>query len=286
MANRRMIYQDFFEDEYFGAKEYGLRLLWIGLIVSAADDQGRILDNTSLIRAKAFMFDSIENDKIDKWLSILVDDGKVIRYKSEGKSLIQITNWWEYQTPSWASPSKYPPPDNWTDRIKYHATGGKIEMQNWDQDGGLHNPLHSPLPMPVDSSLNDDDIKDDIKSDIDDYDDTPQPLPDDLFHACRVIYETTKGYPVTDGQSFTLMIKEFEKEGVTAQDYREAIKAMDADPKYSGRKPTSYKNWAIGYAQERRNPKKKPGGKQPKKAISPEDYKKSWLGDRVETEAI
>lgn len=34
------------------------------------------------------------------------------------------------------------------------------------------------------------------------------------------------------------------------------------------------------------NPKKKPGGKQPKKAISPEDYKKSWLADRVETEAL
>jgi len=36
MANRRMIYQDFFEDDYFGTVDIGLRLLWIGLIAAAA----------------------------------------------------------------------------------------------------------------------------------------------------------------------------------------------------------------------------------------------------------
>ncbi len=30
MANRRMIYQDFFEDDYFGGVDHTARLLWIG----------------------------------------------------------------------------------------------------------------------------------------------------------------------------------------------------------------------------------------------------------------
>ena len=85
----------------------------------------------------------------------------------------------------------------------------------------------------------------------------------DLFDSCQKIYETKKGLPVTDGKSFALMVKEFQDQGVTVEDYAAAIEAMDADPKYKGTKPTSYKNWAIGYAREKRNPKKPRKGKQP-----------------------
>ena len=79
----------------------------------------------------------------------------------------------------------------------------------------------------------------------------------DLFDDCQVIYETKKGYPITDGASFALMIKNFEANGVTAEDYAAAIDAMSANPKYArANKPTSYEAWAIGIADKRRNPVK------------------------------
>jgi hypothetical protein len=73
------------------------------LIVSLADDQGRILDHLSLIKSRAFVFDDdLDPDDIAKWLSMLEEIGCIYRYTKGGKNLIQIVKWWGYQTPSWA----------------------------------------------------------------------------------------------------------------------------------------------------------------------------------------
>jgi len=101
----------------------------------------------------------------------------------------------------------------------------------------------------------------------------------DLFEECQIIYESKKGKPVTDGQSFALMIQNFEKEGVTVGDYSAAIDAMDADGKYKGSKPTSYEAWAIGYADKRKNPAKYAKDKKVRdesKKLDPETYRNSW----------
>jgi hypothetical protein len=74
---------------------------------------------------------------------------------------------------------------------------------------------------------------------------------DSLFDSCMEIYQTKKGRLVTDGASFSQMIKKFKDQGVTAEDYAAAIDAQDANPKYRGTKPTSYENYAIGIAQAR-----------------------------------
>jgi hypothetical protein len=76
----------------------------------------------------------------------------------------------------------------------------------------------------------------------------------DLFDACRTIYETKKGRPVTDDKTFSQMINNFKAHGVTADDYAAAIDAMDADPRYNGSESTSYERWAIGYAEKRKSP--------------------------------
>ena len=101
----------------------------------------------------------------------------------------------------------------------------------------------------------------------------------DLFKACQKIYETKKGYLISDGQAFTLMINNFKKLGVTAQDYAAAIDAMDADPRYKGSKPTSYETWAIGYADKRKNPAKYSKDKKNREMaekLDPDTYKKDW----------
>jgi hypothetical protein len=83
----------------------------------------------------------------------------------------------------------------------------------------------------------------------------------DLFKQCKAIFETKKGKLITDGRAFSLMINNFKKAGVTAEDYGAAIDAMDADDRYNGSKPTSYESWAIGYAEKRKNPTKVRKGK-------------------------
>lgn len=101
----------------------------------------------------------------------------------------------------------------------------------------------------------------------------------DLFDACKSIYETKKGALITDGQGFALMINNFKAHGVTADDYAAAIDAMDADGRYKASKPTSYEQWAIGYAQKRRNPARASSSKKlhsDADKMDPETYRRSW----------
>jgi len=226
------------------------------------------------------MYDrDVTDEQVDKWLYKLNVDGKIIRYLADNKRLIQITKWWDYQTPSWASESKYPPPPNWIDRVKCHVAGGTIKNVNWDKDGGLSNVLHSVLPNQQDRPLND--IKDDVNDDIDDDDDfNAQDENTDIHKRFQRIYETKKGLPVTDGASFALMIGNFERAGVTADDYAAAIDAMDADDRYKGSKPTSYEKWALGIADKRKNPMKYAKDKktrQDAEKMDAENYKRSWV---------
>jgi hypothetical protein len=133
---------ELFEDDFIGSLDFFQRLVWIGLFVSCADDQGRVIDNNSVIRSKVFLFDSnVDDVMIETAVKILADAGKIVRYVSGNKRLIQIVKWWQYQTPSWASPSRFPAPNGWTDRAKYHTVGNKIEQLNWDKQGGFDNQM-------------------------------------------------------------------------------------------------------------------------------------------------
>ena len=170
MANKRMITGDLFEDD-ISSEDYFTRLLWIGLIVAVADDQGRIIDNPAIMKARIFPFDENITDK--QINDSLAKIGKsILRYSAGGKKLIQIVKWWKYQTPSWAAESKYPAPTGWTDKIKVHVSGNKVRSVNWETDGGfvgnqvptpVHSPLPTPVPTPVHSPLNESDIKSDVK---------------------------------------------------------------------------------------------------------------------------
>ena len=151
MSNRRMISADLFEDDYIYSVDYVARFAWIGLIVSCADDQGRFLDNPAIIYSKIFALDNdITIDKVESIISGFADAGKIVRYQINNKKIIQIVNWWKYQTPSWASPSKYPPPEGWIDRVKCHKQNKKIEIINWDKEGGFQH-IHNDLSIEQDN---------------------------------------------------------------------------------------------------------------------------------------
>lgn len=136
MAKQRMIYSDVWEDDFFTSLTIFQRLLWIGLITSCADDQGRFQDNAALVRSKVFPIDDIQISELEAGLTVFCEAGRIARYTAGDKHICQIVNWWKYQTPRWAGRSIYPPPPGWTDRERYHAAGNTIEESNWSSKGG------------------------------------------------------------------------------------------------------------------------------------------------------
>ena len=138
----RNISSDIFADEFFGTLNQTHRLLWLGLLLNLADDQGRFIDNVALMRSLLFPYDSDVTVKdIEKGLALFASKHKILRYTAgtngSSKQLIQITNWWKYQkSTQWAGRSQHPAPPKWNDRIRAHETGGAIALVNWDKAGG------------------------------------------------------------------------------------------------------------------------------------------------------
>lgn len=135
MARGRMIHTQIWRSEKFS--EFGLRerLLWIGLITNA-DDQGRGQAHPNLVRSDVFPLEDVPIPEIVSALEAFQARDMLILYRGDDKHLYQVVNWWEYQgAMSWAWPSKYPPPDGWTDRIKYRK-GNTVMEENWTLDGG------------------------------------------------------------------------------------------------------------------------------------------------------
>ena len=257
MTNKRMVYQDMFEDDEIGTMAVQVRLLWVGLIVAVADDQGRLLDNTSLIKSKVFVYDSdITEDMITDWLCVLSESNMIIKYQVGNKQLIQIVKWWKYQTPAWASESKFQPPNNWIDRARVHGNSGKVKTINWDINGGFPTnpptllptlpPTHLPKPPIVNTDINTDTDINTVKN----YDESFQ----------KVWEKESEGKPVKSPQAFFKMLDEFKAAGVTPTDYRTAIQEQSKST-YKVTSPTSAKQWALGIAELRKQPAKKNGKK-------------------------
>ncbi len=132
MANRRMITSSIWQDEWFGPLSFFEQALWIGLFSVCADDQGRLIDSPILIRASVFPYKDVSLDEIETALGTFSQAGRVIRYQSGSKRLLQIVNWWKQQRAQWASRSDWPAPDDWVDRVRTRTSAGMV-TENWWQ---------------------------------------------------------------------------------------------------------------------------------------------------------
>jgi len=133
-----------FIDEFSGQLQLEFQLLWIGLLMIIADDQGRMLDNAAEIRAQIFPHQpQITDEIIEAGLTLYSEKHKIHRYSvgsnGSGRRLIQIINWWRYQKHSThMGRSQYPPPPKWVDRVCTHDPGSKETVKvNWDKEGGF-----------------------------------------------------------------------------------------------------------------------------------------------------
>lgn len=159
MSEGRMISAKIFKDDFVGNLSYFERLVWLGLIVACADDQGRCLDNAKLIDAEIFPYDDVSKEKINLVLDNFVQVGKIIRYEAKNQRLIQIVNWWKNQRPNWAGRSIYTAPNGWVDRIHCHSKGNVIITENWNKAGGLDSTQDTPQDGPQDGREGKDDGK-------------------------------------------------------------------------------------------------------------------------------
>lgn len=147
MARGRLVATDIFEDDFFMGLDNLQRLVWLGLIVRVADDQGRLQDNPALIRSAIFPADDVTTQEVETALILFAQSNRIERYTADGKRLIQIVNWWKYQTPAWAARSRYAAPAGWTDRIKMHTSGtNSVTKENWDHPGGYAVPFVDEIP--------------------------------------------------------------------------------------------------------------------------------------------
>ncbi len=150
-TQRRMISGDIWRDEVISTLNLLGRLLWVGLIVTCADDQGRLINNARLIRSDVFPLDDTPVEQIEDALQELQKGGGLIAYEVGGKAFLQLTHWWKYQSPSWAAPSRYPAPPEWNDRVKIHK-GSQIYTENWNIPGGFApqpKPLRTRIPIGI-----------------------------------------------------------------------------------------------------------------------------------------
>ena len=137
MATKRLVAAETFSDEFFISLDYMEKVLWLGLIIKVADDQGRFQDNMALIRSSVFPADDIPANKIAKMIDGFVEKGRLYRYQKDDKKLLQLVNWWKHQNHQFPVKSIFPPPDHWTDRYKFKKSDKSTEGMNWEDAGGF-----------------------------------------------------------------------------------------------------------------------------------------------------
>jgi len=136
MSKKRALDSTIRTSQTFAALSYRQRDLWQGLI-AIADDQGRLPGFAAYVRSRVWPFDDIPLAEVEADLDRLIELDMILKYEAEGKTFIQLINWWKYQSPQWAGASDYPAPPGWTDRTRYHGKEHLIITENWDKPGGF-----------------------------------------------------------------------------------------------------------------------------------------------------
>ncbi len=103
--------------------------MWIN-----ADDQGRLSGDPDEIKYIVCPnLPEISKEDVPSLLKELADikPGLILLYPTSKTEAIQMIDWWEEQKLQWASPSSNPPPEGWTDHVRYHLTPKEIITENW-----------------------------------------------------------------------------------------------------------------------------------------------------------
>ncbi len=131
IARGRIVPQSLSTDPRYGHLSLKAQVLYPLLWINC-DDQGRLSGDPDEIKYTACpSVKEILTEEIPLLLKEMETQGMIKVYSTSRSNAIQMLDWWEEQHLQWAYPSRYSPPPEWQDRLRYHATPTEIIIENW-----------------------------------------------------------------------------------------------------------------------------------------------------------
>ena len=130
-AESRLIYNSISTSERVASLDVKGALLYTWMITHA-DSQGRMQGKPKVIKQQVVPFlDEITVEDVAESLGLMNEQTLIIRYDdSKGRPLIQIADWWDWQTGlKYKAPSHYEPPKGWEDRVTHRDDNGKFSQE-------------------------------------------------------------------------------------------------------------------------------------------------------------
>jgi len=122
----------------FGRLSLKAKVLW-PMLLAASDDQGRGIAEADAV--KWYLCPNVPEitvDDVPGLLGEMVAMHMIMLYPAgDVCQVYQVVRWWEYQQLRWARPSRFDPPDGWTDRIRYSNRGEMYKNDGWETTGGF-----------------------------------------------------------------------------------------------------------------------------------------------------
>ncbi len=118
-AKARLIYHTISTSERLAGLGVKGALIYTWLLAHA-DDQGRYAGSAKKVKAEVVpLVEEISVEDVESALAAMEDTELIIRYTDGKNQLVQITDWWEFQSGLRIRyESRYPAPEGWNDRIK------------------------------------------------------------------------------------------------------------------------------------------------------------------------
>jgi hypothetical protein len=127
-AESRLIYNSISTSERVSLLGVKGALLYTWLITHC-DSQGRMPGRPQVIKQLVIPFiDEVSVVDIKAALQAMEECKLILCYKpSNGRSLIQVRDWWEWQTGlKYKAPSHYEAPDGWEDKVTSRDESGRF----------------------------------------------------------------------------------------------------------------------------------------------------------------
>jgi len=150
VARGRILPQSLSTDPRYGRLSLKAQVLYPLMWINA-DDQGRLSGDPDEIKYAACpSVRDITAEEIPTLLQEMETRNLIKVYTTSKTKATQMLDWWEVQRLQWAYPSLYPPPEDWQDRLRYHASPTQIVTENWSPAGQHASEL---LPSKLPSTL-------------------------------------------------------------------------------------------------------------------------------------
>jgi hypothetical protein len=120
MARIRSAKPDYWTDPLMCSLPRDIRSTFKGIWEVCADDHGRFLADARIIKGDVWpLDDDISLKKIEAWLNVLADSGRIQLYFVHGVRYGFVRNWLKHQRVSHPSPSRFPEPPS--ENLRSHS---------------------------------------------------------------------------------------------------------------------------------------------------------------------